>query len=344
MRQRERAGVARLPAQGDRLAAAFDRLVRVAEQPEGHRPEGQARHSGVLPVEVGVAAVSLGVVQGNPLLHVFARGGRVAEAEGRDRQRLAGLEELGRILGPLGQREEPLGQLPRFAELARLPRKTSTAPRAPGRAARPPASVRTARERGRRCAPLPGPRNPGRPAAAYPGSFARGVRGVRGRACPAASGAAPAPAAPAPPPRGGRRCGRRSPPPPDNSRRHARDRAPPRKASPVRRPGPRSSPHDDPGGPEPRPRSTPPSASAAARRTGHSDRARGRSRNAPSASRRETSAPGRAGPGRGRAPGPPAAPPRPPPPDPAPRATTAESNSGPCTLAAISKWRSAVLS
>ena len=37
-------------------------------------------------------------------------------AEGRDRQRLAGLEELGRILGPLGQREEPLGQLPRFPE------------------------------------------------------------------------------------------------------------------------------------------------------------------------------------------------------------------------------------
>jgi hypothetical protein len=101
--------------QGDRLAAVSLGLVRVAEQPVGHGPESPARHAGVLPVDESVALVALGIVQGNPLLHVLARGGRVAKAERRDRQRLADLEELGRVLGILGHTEEPLGQLPRLA-------------------------------------------------------------------------------------------------------------------------------------------------------------------------------------------------------------------------------------
>ena len=91
-RQRQRAGLAKLLPEADRLAAALHGLVRVTEQPEGHGAEGQTRHARVLPVEEGVTLVSLGIVQGNCLLHVFARGRRVADAERRDRERLAGLD------------------------------------------------------------------------------------------------------------------------------------------------------------------------------------------------------------------------------------------------------------
>jgi hypothetical protein len=80
-RQGERAGLAQFSAQGDRLAAALQRLVRIAQQPEGDGPEGQASHSGILPVDEGVAAVPPRVVQGGPLLHMPASGGWLSEAE-----------------------------------------------------------------------------------------------------------------------------------------------------------------------------------------------------------------------------------------------------------------------
>ncbi len=93
--------MAQLPTQGDRFTAALQCLVRITEQPEGNCPEGSARHSGVQPGEEGVASVSFRVVQRNRLLHVFARGGWVAEAEGSDRQGVVGLEEQSRIFGGL---------------------------------------------------------------------------------------------------------------------------------------------------------------------------------------------------------------------------------------------------
>ena len=95
----------------DRRSAALDRLVGIAELPEGHGPEGQASHTGILPIQVRMAPVFRAIVKRNTLFHVRACDGWVAEAEGSDCQRLMGLDELGSILGRLTLPEEPLGQL-----------------------------------------------------------------------------------------------------------------------------------------------------------------------------------------------------------------------------------------
>ena len=125
---------------------------------------------------------------------------------------------------------------------------------------------------------------------AGPGRFAGPVPAGRAREYPATSRAAPAPAAPARRPPDWQRGGRHSAPPAGNSRRPARNPAPPPRATPARRPRPRSSPRNSPAAPAPPPRSTTPAASAAARRTGRSDTARGRSGTAASGSGRGTRA------------------------------------------------------
>ena len=96
-------GSTRLPAQRNRLAAALHCLVRVAEQPEGHCPKGQTRHSGVLPVgDVAFLLCRLGSYRATPCSMCSRVAAGIAEAEGRDHPHLVGLEELGRILGLFG--------------------------------------------------------------------------------------------------------------------------------------------------------------------------------------------------------------------------------------------------
>jgi hypothetical protein len=63
-------GVRQLPSQGERLLTPLEGLIRIAMQPQGMGRIGEANYPGVLPVEEGVRAMSLGVVEDNPLLDV----------------------------------------------------------------------------------------------------------------------------------------------------------------------------------------------------------------------------------------------------------------------------------
>src|SRR5262249_50273419 len=104
-------------AQGDRLAAALDRLIRVAQQPKGGSAKGQARHFGILPVDMSVVAMSPGVVEGITLLRVLTSGGQFAKGKRRHSQCHAALDELRRVVGSLCQGEKSLAKLSRFREV-----------------------------------------------------------------------------------------------------------------------------------------------------------------------------------------------------------------------------------
>ena len=106
-----------LLGQGERLVAPLQGLVRIAKKPQGQGRIGEASHPGVMPVEEGMGAVLLGVVEGNALLQVRAGRGKLSQTEQGRPQRIVGLQEESRVLHALGQAQELLPQLARRLEL-----------------------------------------------------------------------------------------------------------------------------------------------------------------------------------------------------------------------------------
>ena len=128
------------PRQPDRLPAPAGRLVRVAQQPQGHRAERQARDAGILAELERQAAVPAGVVQAGGRFHVPARRGRLARAQRHHRPGLARLEDQAGSPGLLRQREQLVGQQVGPAAVPTAPCRTATAPTGSGTAGRLPAT------------------------------------------------------------------------------------------------------------------------------------------------------------------------------------------------------------
>ena len=96
-------GVRQLLGQGERLVAPLQGLVRIAKKPQGQGCIGEASHPRVMPVQEGMGAVLLGVVEGNPLLQVLSGWSKLSQIEQGHPQRIVGLQEESRVLCALGQ-------------------------------------------------------------------------------------------------------------------------------------------------------------------------------------------------------------------------------------------------
>ena len=117
----ETRGVGELLGQGQRRLAAGQRLVGVAEEPEGRRGAIAAAHPRIVPaVERGMGAVPLRIIEPQPLFLVHPGGGQLAATEQAGPQGMVGLQQEVRVSQALGQAEELLPQRPHRLIVAAL--------------------------------------------------------------------------------------------------------------------------------------------------------------------------------------------------------------------------------
>jgi hypothetical protein len=83
-------------------------LVRIAKNPQGQGPIGEAGYSGVQQSTVGAAL--LRVVEGKPLLQVLSGRDKLAKLRQSYPQRIMGPQEESRALCALGQGETLFSQ------------------------------------------------------------------------------------------------------------------------------------------------------------------------------------------------------------------------------------------
>ena len=91
-------GVGELVCQGEALLAPLQRLVRIAQHPQGKGCIDPASHTRVLPIEEGMGAVLLGMVQGNALLQVGTGRNKLAKIEQGISQRTVPLQGERRVV------------------------------------------------------------------------------------------------------------------------------------------------------------------------------------------------------------------------------------------------------
>src|SRR5262245_63688922 len=91
-------GLRQLPGQGQRLTAPLQRLVRIAQRPQGTGRKGSATNAGVFPIEEGVGAVLLGVVEGYSLLQMGSGGSKLSQIEQAAPHSPSGPQEEGRVV------------------------------------------------------------------------------------------------------------------------------------------------------------------------------------------------------------------------------------------------------
>jgi len=105
-------GVREPPGQRQGRLDAPQRLVRIAQHPEGHRLKGTAGHPGILAVAHGVGAVLLRVIEGQASLRGVGLGQFALPPRGIPQHPVPLHQEQG-VLPLLGEPEELLPQLPR---------------------------------------------------------------------------------------------------------------------------------------------------------------------------------------------------------------------------------------
>src|SRR5438132_9462125 len=92
--------------------ASLHGLVRVAQQPQGLGGIGEAGHAGILAIDEDMGTVLLAIVESNPLLQMRLSRGELSQIVQGIPKRIVRLQEERGVVGPLGQAEELLAQLP----------------------------------------------------------------------------------------------------------------------------------------------------------------------------------------------------------------------------------------
>ena len=98
--------------QGERRVAALQGLVRIAKGPECHGRIAEAPCPGILPVEEGMRAVLLRIVEGDTLLQVGQGRDELAKTEQAISQGPIALQTEGRVVLALPQGKEFLCHFP----------------------------------------------------------------------------------------------------------------------------------------------------------------------------------------------------------------------------------------
>src|SRR5262245_22982173 len=78
-RERQAEGMRDLAGERHRFMELLQRVVRIAERPQGATERGETDHSGILTVQNGLRAVTPRVTEGHTLLQVRARLDELAE-------------------------------------------------------------------------------------------------------------------------------------------------------------------------------------------------------------------------------------------------------------------------
>ena len=89
-------------------------LIRIAQTPEIPAGKAQAIHPRINPIEKGMRAVFLDVVERNPLLKMPSALPQFSQPKQACSQRLMRFEQERRVLAVLGQTHHLLGQFMRF--------------------------------------------------------------------------------------------------------------------------------------------------------------------------------------------------------------------------------------
>jgi hypothetical protein len=103
--------VRQLLSQGEHFITSFERLIRVAEQPENPRRIGEAKHSRIVPIESHMRAVLLGIIVCYPLLQVRSGWDQLSKPKQGLPHRPVRLHEEHLVLRALGQGKELFPQI-----------------------------------------------------------------------------------------------------------------------------------------------------------------------------------------------------------------------------------------
>src|SRR5262245_44243210 len=92
------------------IMVPLEGLVWIAKHPQGQAQPGQTEYPGVMPIEEGMGAVLLGIVERQGLLQAFSGLDKLSKQEQSLPLRAVGLEQEGRVLYTLRQTQKPLLQ------------------------------------------------------------------------------------------------------------------------------------------------------------------------------------------------------------------------------------------
>src|SRR5262245_44566489 len=105
--------VRQLLGPAERLLAALERLVGIAQIPQGSTDPGEATHLGVRAIAKDLGRRRLSVIKGYPLLRMCSRLDKLARHQRRLRQHHMSPHEKTGIVQVLSQGQELLANLPR---------------------------------------------------------------------------------------------------------------------------------------------------------------------------------------------------------------------------------------
>ena len=103
--------VGEIPGQGQARATAFQRTLRIPEEPEGHRRMHSAAHAGIVPaVEEGQRAIRFLIVERHAFLAMSSGRFRVARPQRAGRHRVVRLEQERPIAQPFRHGQKLFGE------------------------------------------------------------------------------------------------------------------------------------------------------------------------------------------------------------------------------------------